>query len=170
MCSTVWSPFLHWYCGLSIILHLHKYDFMLPCPVVIVVNLGVVFILIFNLSSTLGKKSFVVASFVVCSHSLCHCFILFSFSSFSIALFGICILIWIYRTQINYITLHYITPEWKVHCLPLSQHHISVQENGLQRHVLPATHSDRIFCYGENPSIKYSHKVSTCMWRWLHGH
>jgi len=52
---------------------------MLPCPVVIVVNLGVVFILIFNLSSNLGKKSFVVAPFVVFSHSLCHCFILFSF-------------------------------------------------------------------------------------------
>jgi len=62
---------------------------MLPCPVVIVINLGVVFILIFNLSSTLGKKSFVVAPYVVFSHSLCHCFILFSFSSFSIALFGI---------------------------------------------------------------------------------
>jgi len=45
----------------------------LPCPVVIVVNLGVVFILIFNLSSTLGKKSFVVAPFVVFSHSIFVC-------------------------------------------------------------------------------------------------
>jgi len=36
-CFTVWSPYLHLRCGLSIILHLYKYDFMLPCPVVIVV-------------------------------------------------------------------------------------------------------------------------------------
>ena len=62
---------------------------MLLCPVAIVVNLGVVFIPIFNLSSTLEKNSFVFAPFVVFSHPLCHCFILFSFSSFSIALFGI---------------------------------------------------------------------------------
>ena len=31
-------------------------EFMLPCPIVMVENLGVLFILIFNLSSTSGKE------------------------------------------------------------------------------------------------------------------
>ena len=56
--------------------YLCRYDLILPCPVIIVVKFGVTLIFIFNLSTILGKKDFLIAPFVVLSHSLCHLFTL----------------------------------------------------------------------------------------------
>jgi len=67
--------------GLSIILYLYRYDLILPWPVTIIVRFGVTLIFSFNLSTTLGKYSFVVTPFVVRSHSICHFVSLFSLSS-----------------------------------------------------------------------------------------
>jgi len=72
--SIVCSPFLHEHVGLSIILHLYKYDLILACPVTKVVKFGVTLIFSFNLSAILGKYNFVIAPFVVQSHSVCHFF------------------------------------------------------------------------------------------------
>jgi len=87
--SIVCSVVPHGHVGYSIILNLCGYDVTFPCPVVIVVNIGVTFIFIFSLSCITGKKSFVICPFVVLSHSLCHFIKLPSFNSLITVLFGI---------------------------------------------------------------------------------
>ena len=67
--STVCSPLSQEHFGFSIILNLCRYVFILPCPVTMAVKFGVGLIRSFSLSTTLGKKDFVVAPFVVLSHS-----------------------------------------------------------------------------------------------------
>jgi hypothetical protein len=89
MWFTACSPFLQKHIWLSRILCLCKYDFMLPCPVTVVVKFEVILIFNFNLSAILGKNDFVVAPFVVWSHSPCHFVALCSLSSLNTGLFGI---------------------------------------------------------------------------------
>ena len=70
--SIVWSLMPQGHVAVSIILNRCKYGLILPCPVTMDVKLWVMFILIFNLSATTGKYSFVIFFFVVWSHSVCH--------------------------------------------------------------------------------------------------
>ena len=68
---------------------LYKYDFMLPCPVSIVVKSGNIGIFCVSLFLTDGKKAFVTAPFLVSIHCCSHICSPWSFSLVTITSFGI---------------------------------------------------------------------------------
>jgi hypothetical protein len=86
--SVVWSVLPHGHIGVSDVLKRCKYAFMLPCPVTMVVKLWVVVIVLFSLSATIGKESFVILPLVDRFQSLCHLSKLVSSSLRFTTLFG----------------------------------------------------------------------------------
>jgi len=69
--SIVWLPPSQGQSGDSIILNRCRYDLILPRDVTKAINCGVIVILVFNMSFTLGKNSFVVLVFVVLVMCVC---------------------------------------------------------------------------------------------------
>ena len=73
----------------SIKLKLWRQEFILPCPVRMVVKFMVGLSFNIILCSMLGQNDFVFVTFVVVLQSFCHCLIYSSFSSLEIVPLGI---------------------------------------------------------------------------------
>ena len=85
--SIFWSLLPQGQVGAFIILKRCRYEFVFLWPLTITVKFCVRFIVMFSVSLTSGKKSFIVFPFVEFVHSLCHSLTLSS-SSFLISHFS----------------------------------------------------------------------------------